>query len=73
MEKISGEKVKEFELKGYVPPPLPKMSTAGAGSVASIVMGLVNMMPSEEEDGNPQEDGSTEDGGSVSDHKDATG
>ena len=55
MEKIFGDKAKEFELKGYV----PKMSAAGAGSVASMMMGLVNMMPSEEQGGNVQESGST--------------
>eukprot|EP00579_Thalassiosira_antarctica_P015389 CAMPEP_0201938180 /NCGR_PEP_ID=MMETSP0903-20130614/40930_1 /ASSEMBLY_ACC=CAM_ASM_000552 /TAXON_ID=420261 /ORGANISM="Thalassiosira antarctica, Strain CCMP982" /LENGTH=544 /DNA_ID=CAMNT_0048479381 /DNA_START=1 /DNA_END=1635 /DNA_ORIENTATION=- len=73
MEKIFGEKAKELELKGYVPPPLPKMSAAGAGSVASMVMGSVNMMPSEEEGGNPQEGGSTEDGATGSNDVDATG
>ena len=31
------------ELKGYIPPPLPKLSAPGAGSIVSMMMGTVNM------------------------------
>ena len=53
-ERIFGEGV---ELTGDVPPPLPRLSAAGAGSVASMVLGSVNTRaPSADEDGgNPQE------------------
>ena len=73
IEKIFGGKAKELELEGYVPPLLPKMSADGVGSVASMMMSSVNMMPSEEKGGNPQEGGNIEDGESVSNHEDATG
>jgi folate-binding protein YgfZ len=33
-----GEK-KKLALKGYIPPPLPKISAAGAGSIVSMMMG----------------------------------
>lgn len=35
-----GEK-KNLALKGYIPPPLPKISAAGAGSIVSMMMGSV--------------------------------
>ena len=61
MEKVFGEKGKEMTLKGYVLPPLPKMSAARAGSMASLVMGSVNATasapPAEEGGGPPQEGG----------------
>ena len=56
------EKKKVPELKGYIPPPLPKLSAPGAGSIVSMMMGSVNMQhgssPSITEVGNPQ-DGSS--------------
>eukprot|EP00581_Thalassiosira_minuscula_P013916 CAMPEP_0183713404 /NCGR_PEP_ID=MMETSP0737-20130205/8246_1 /TAXON_ID=385413 /ORGANISM="Thalassiosira miniscula, Strain CCMP1093" /LENGTH=553 /DNA_ID=CAMNT_0025942175 /DNA_START=32 /DNA_END=1693 /DNA_ORIENTATION=+ len=56
MERVFGaEKAKEMTLSGYVPPPLPKLSAAGAGSVASMMMGSVNMESTMTEEGNPQE------------------
>lgn len=33
----------DAELKGYIPPPLPKMSAAGAGSIVSMVMGSISL------------------------------
>ena len=48
-----GEK-KKLALKGYIPPPLPKISAAGAGSIVSMMMGSVASP-----DQNPQ-DGSEE-------------
>jgi hypothetical protein len=35
-----GEK-KKLALEGYIPPPLPKISAAGAGSIVSMMMGSV--------------------------------
>ncbi|KAL9184588.1 hypothetical protein ACHAXT_012558 [Thalassiosira profunda] len=52
MERMFGEEAKNYKLKGYVPPPLPKMSAAGAGSIVSMVMGSMNLSG-----GNPQEGG----------------
>lgn len=52
------KKKKAPELKGYIPPPLPKLSAAGAGSITSMIMGSVNMQQtpsSTDEEGNPQE------------------
>ncbi len=48
-----GEK-KKLALKGYIPPPLPKISAPGAGSIVSMMMGSVASP-----DQNPQ-DGSEE-------------
>ena len=47
------------ELKGYIPPPLPKLSAPGAGSIVSMMMGSVNMQQLKEDEGNPQ-DGSSD-------------
>jgi folate-binding protein YgfZ len=49
-----GEK-KKLALKGYIPPPLPKISAAGAGSIVSMMMGSVASA-----DENPQDDRSEE-------------
>ncbi len=49
----NGEK-KKLDLKGYIPPPLPKISAPGAGSIVSMMMGSVASP-----DHNPQ-DGSEE-------------
>ena len=59
MEKVFGEKGKEMTLKGYVLPPLPKMSAARAGSMASLVMGSVNataLAPPTKEGGGPSQE-----------------
>jgi hypothetical protein len=40
-ENDAGEK-KKLGFKGYVPPPLPKMSASGAGSIVSMMMGSVS-------------------------------
>jgi folate-binding protein YgfZ len=40
-ENDAGEK-KKVGFKGYVPPPLPKMSASGAGSIVSMMMGSVS-------------------------------
>ena len=48
------------QLMGYIPPPLPRISAAGAGSIVSMMMGSVNM-EYQDGDGNPQE--VTSDGG----------
>jgi len=37
------EESKTPELSGYIPPPLPKLSAPGAGSIASMLMGTVNL------------------------------
>ena len=50
-----GEK-KKLALKGYIPPPLPKISAAGAGSIVSMMMGSV----ASSADQNPQDDRSEE-------------
>lgn len=63
-ERVFGEQGKDVELKGYAPP-LPRMSGAGAGSVASMMMGSVNVNSESleavdaagGEGGNPQEGG----------------
>ena len=56
MAKIFGEEAsKQFKLKGYIPPPLPKMSAPGAGSIVSMLMGSVALSANV----NPQ-DGSEE-------------
>lgn len=47
-----GDDRKPIELKGYIPPPLPKLSAPGAGSIASMIMGSVNM---DQSASNPQE------------------
>lgn len=47
------------ELKGYIPPPLPKLSAPGAGSIVSMMMGSVNMQQLKEDEGN-QQDGSSD-------------
>ena len=57
MEKIFGLTKEETggvapKLTGYIPPPLPKMSAAGAGSLISMMMGSFAAAPVE---GNPQE------------------
>jgi len=54
-----GEKGKtKLELGGYVPPPLPKISSAGAGGIVAIMMGSVPTTASsttaESETSNPQ-------------------
>ena len=46
-------------LSGYIPPPLPKMSAAGAGSLISMMMGsFAATMP---EENNPQDNDETDD------------
>ena len=40
---------------GYIPPPLPKMSAAGAGSLISMMMGSFDASEMPEGEGNPQE------------------
>ncbi|KAL3775132.1 hypothetical protein ACHAWO_001955 [Cyclotella atomus] len=56
VEKIFGltkdEKGNVPKLVGHIPPPLPKMSAAGAGSLISMMMGSFATMPAES---NPQE------------------
>jgi folate-binding protein YgfZ len=44
------EKARTVELGGHIPPPLPRLSAPGAGSIASMLMGSVNMTTSGGED-----------------------
>ncbi|KAL7530457.1 hypothetical protein ACHAXR_005604 [Thalassiosira sp. AJA248-18] len=56
-----GLEKKKLELKGHIPPPLPKMSAAGAGSIVSMMMGSIALSsPPKEAGGNPQEGGAEE-------------
>ncbi|KAL7484973.1 hypothetical protein ACHAW6_010575 [Cyclotella cf. meneghiniana] len=50
-ETADGKDKKKIEYAGYIPPPLPKMSAAGAGSLISMMMGSV----ASSEASNPQE------------------
>jgi hypothetical protein len=55
VEEETTEKKKRLpQLMGYIPPPLPRISAAGAGSIVSMMMGSVNMQSSVE-GANPQE------------------
>lgn len=45
-----GDESKIPELSGYIPPPLPKLSAPGAGSIASMLMGTVNLSSVGEDD-----------------------
>jgi hypothetical protein len=47
------------QLSGYIPPPLPKLSAPGAGSIASMLMGTVNLS-SGSHDGNEKDDAAFE-------------
>lgn len=59
VEEETTEKKKRLpQLAGYIPPPLPRISAAGAGSIVSMMMGSVNMqheLPSSGGGANPQE------------------
>ncbi len=60
VEEETKKKKRVPQLMGYIPPPLPRISAAGAGSIVSMMMGSVNMeqdIPSSGGDGgaNPQE------------------
>jgi folate-binding protein YgfZ len=50
---------KKIELMGHVPPPLPRLSAPGAGSIASMLMGSVNV--SSPPDGDPRGRGEEDD------------
>ena len=52
--KFFGKDKEGMELKGHVPPPLPKISAPGAGSISSMIMGSINLSGLEE-GSNPQE------------------
>ena len=52
LEKIFGEEGKQMELRGYIPPPLPKISAPGAGSIVSMMMGSIALS---EDDGGSDE------------------
>ena len=54
-----GANAKTPQLSGYIPPPLPKLSAPGAGSIASMLMGTVNLS-SGSHDGNKKDDAAIE-------------
>jgi folate-binding protein YgfZ len=45
-ENGGGEDTGTLKLGGHIPPPLPRLSAPGAGSIASMLMGSVNMTAS---------------------------